>query len=82
VKTLLDDAGNVIPPPNADTDVGKLIYLLEYCRSRKFVLGPLVQIGEVVVQVKDSMLERDKNERTSEVMSDDMRQLLNEEGDA
>lgn len=51
--SIIDDDGNDIPVPDPGSDVMKLIYLLEYCRKRRFRLGENVQIGEVTVQVVD-----------------------------
>lgn len=65
-KDLIDSEGNVIPPPDATSDVAQLIYLLEYCRQRSFVLGPTVQVRDVVVQVKDPTLERSRSAKTPE----------------
>ena len=48
-----DEEGNDLPVPLADSDVGQLIYLLEYGRKRGFRIGPTVQIGNVVIQVSD-----------------------------
>lgn len=48
-----DDEGNDLTPPSPDSEVGQLIYLLEYGRARGFRIGPTVQIGNVVVQVSD-----------------------------
>lgn len=48
-----DDEGNNLPVPPADSDIGQLIYLLEYGRQRGFRIGPTVQIGNVIVQVSD-----------------------------
>lgn len=48
-----DEEGNDLPVPPADSDVGQLIYLLEYGRKRGFRIGPTVQIGNVVIQVSD-----------------------------
>lgn len=50
---VLDDSGNELPPPDMTSDVGQLIYLMEYCRLRGFHLGPTVQIGDTVVQLHD-----------------------------
>lgn len=67
MKDLIDKNGNVIPPPDSETDVAKMIYLLEYCRHRNFVVGPIVQVGDVVLQVKDPTLERAPTEKKAEV---------------
>lgn len=48
-----DEEGNELPIPPGDSDVGQLIYLLEYGRRRGFRIGPTVQIGNVIVQVND-----------------------------
>lgn len=66
MKDIIDAEGNVIPPPDASSDIAKTIYLLEYCRKRRFVLGPVVQVGEVIIQVKDPTLERSQNQDTRE----------------
>lgn len=58
---LTDDDGNAFPPPDPGSDVGRLIYLLEYARKRGFQLGPMVQIGDVVVQVRDLALAKREN---------------------
>lgn len=51
--TVIDDDGNEIVPPPDDSDVAHIIYLLEYGRKRGFRIGPTVQIGDVIVQVRD-----------------------------
>ena len=48
-----DEEGNDLPVPPVDSDVGQLIYLLEYGRKRGFRIGPTVQIGNVIIQVSD-----------------------------
>lgn len=52
-----DDDGNNLTPPKADSDVGQLIYLLEWGRQRGFQIGPTIQIGTVIVQVRDQRSE-------------------------
>lgn len=61
-KIDADDDGNDLPVPPADSDVGQLIYLLEYGRQRGFRIGPTVQIGNLIVQVNDL---RQKEGRTN-----------------
>jgi hypothetical protein len=51
VDTDID--GNDINPPPATTDVGQLIYLLEWARKRGFRVGPTVRCGSLVLQVQD-----------------------------
>jgi hypothetical protein len=48
-----DDDGNPLALPAADSNVGQLIYLLEWARVRGFRVGPTVQVGTLIVQVSD-----------------------------
>lgn len=48
-----DDDGNPLALPDPTTDVGQLIYLLEWARIRGFQVGPMVKLGRLVVQVQD-----------------------------
>lgn len=57
-EEIIDDDGNVILPPPPDSDVARLIYLMEYGRKRGFRIGPVVKIGETTVQVRDLRQER------------------------
>lgn len=50
---IIDDDGNVLPPPEPGTDVSHAIYLLEYARKRGFRIGPAMKIGMVDIQVID-----------------------------
>jgi len=52
-QELADDDGNSLPPIDPNSDVGRLTYLLEYCRIRGFRVGPRIQVGDVVLEVKD-----------------------------
>lgn len=61
-EDILDDDGNVILPPPPDSDVARLIYLMEYGRKRGFRIGPVVKIGETTVQVRDLRQERQMRE--------------------
>lgn len=58
-KLLADEHGNELPELDPASDVAKIIYLLEYCRARGFVVGPNVQVGDTIVQVKDPRVLRD-----------------------
>lgn len=50
---VIDDNGNIINPPDPGSDVGSMIYFLEYCRARDFMVGPTIQVGSTIVQVRD-----------------------------
>lgn len=52
-KITADENGNMLPEIDPTSDVMKIIYLLEYCRARNFIVGPNVQVGDTIVQVKD-----------------------------
>lgn len=51
--TDVDDEGSPLALPDASSDVGQLIYLLEWARVRGFRVGPTVQVGNLIVQVTD-----------------------------
>lgn len=53
---VIDDDGNIVPPPDPGSDVAKLVYLLEWGRKNQFLIGPTVQIGDVILQVRDLRL--------------------------
>ncbi len=50
---IIDDDGNVLPPPEPGSPVAQIIYLLEYGRKRGFRIGPRVQVGDTVAEVMD-----------------------------
>jgi hypothetical protein len=52
-RPLATDEGEALPMLPADSDLGQLIYLLEYARIRGFRLGPEIQIGNLIVKVDD-----------------------------
>ena len=61
---VIDDDGNVLPPPDGDTPIAQIIYLLEYGRVRGFRVGPTVKVGDTVVQVRDLRQERELAQET------------------
>lgn len=63
-----DEDGNLLGVPPAETPVGQLIYLIEWCRLRGVRLGPTVQIGELVVQVRD--LRQNEQDRAAQAPDD------------
>lgn len=50
---LVDDDGNIIPCPPPDSPIAQIVWLLEYGRKRGFQIGPAIQVGDTIVQVKD-----------------------------
>lgn len=50
---IVDDDGNELPPPDPGSPVAQIIYLLEYGRKRGFMIGPRVQVGDAIVEVRD-----------------------------
>jgi hypothetical protein len=48
-----DEDGNILPALDPSSGVAQIITLLEYGRKRGFRIGPTVQVGDVIVQVKD-----------------------------
>lgn len=48
-----DDEGNPLALPDPKSEIGQMIYLLEWARLRGFRLGPILQIGETIIQVSD-----------------------------
>lgn len=81
---LIDEDGNVLPPPESGTPVAHLIYLLEYGRKRGFQIGPTVQVDGVAVQVVDlrqQAQERAKHQGAPDLGADsDMALVLGREG--
>lgn len=50
---VIDDDGNEMQPPEPGSPLATAIYLLEYGRKRGFQIGPAVQIGDIIFQVRD-----------------------------
>lgn len=50
---VIDDDGNVLPPPEPGTDAAHVIYLLEYARKRGFRIGPELKVGAIEMSVID-----------------------------
>lgn len=65
IKPLADEDGNDILPVDPASPIGQLIYLLEWGRKRGFRIGPTVQIGDTIVQVRD-LREQVQGERAPE----------------
>lgn len=57
-RPLADEDGNLLPPLDPKSGISQIIYLLEYGRLRGFKIGPTVQVGDTIVQVRD--LEQEK----------------------
>lgn len=50
---MTDEHGNALPALDPTSAAYQLVALLEYARIRGFRIGPMVKIGDVVVQVQD-----------------------------
>jgi hypothetical protein len=48
-----DEHGNPVLEVDPLSSAGQLVALLEWARRRNFKLGPMVKIGDVMVQVTD-----------------------------
>ncbi len=70
-REVIDDNGNIIDPPDPTSDVGQIIYLLEYARLRGFRIGPTVQVGDAIVQVVD-LRQQQENARSKEIPEADV----------
>lgn len=57
---VIDDDGNIIAPPPPDSPVAQIVWLLEYGRKRGFRIGPTVQVGDTIVQVRDMRLKEEQ----------------------
>ena len=62
---VIDDDGNIIDPPPPDHAVRAIVWLIEYGRRRGFLIGPTVQVGDVIVQVRDLRLEAEREPRAT-----------------
>lgn len=76
-----DEDGNTLPELDPMSGMAQIIVLLEYGRKRGFRIGPTVQVGDTIVQVQDLRQAVGGNEKSSEPMSDDMREVLGVEKD-
>ena len=50
---VIDEDGNELTPPEPGSTLAQVIYLLEYGRKRGFQIGPALQVGDIIVQVRD-----------------------------
>jgi len=62
------DDGADLAVPDPQSDVGRLIYLLEWARIRGFRIGPTVRVGALILQVVD--LRQDESPRGHEAPID------------
>ena len=78
---VIDDDGNVLPPPEPGSPVAQIVWLLEYGRKRGFRIGPRVQIGDCVAEVLDLrqqiQISKDQDEERADLVpGSDMHTLL------
>lgn len=50
---IVDEDGNLIPPPDPNSPIGQIVWLMEYGRKRGFRIGPRVQVGDTIAEVLD-----------------------------
>lgn len=68
-----DDGGNLHEIDPA-TDVGGALLILEYARARGFKVGPMLQVGGVVMQVSDTRQESGRSH--DEPVDEDMARVM------
>ena len=78
--SAIDEHGNPLPEVDPMSSAGQLIALLEYCRRRQFRIGPMVKIGDVMVQVQD--LRQDDGRDLPDMPEDpELARIMGEGGD-
>lgn len=50
---LATDEGDSLPEIDPNSELGQIIYLLEYARLRDFQIGPNIQVGGTIINVRD-----------------------------
>lgn len=83
---VIDEDGNVLPPPEPGTPIAQIIYLMEYGRKRGFRIGPRVQVGDTVAEVLDlrqqiQISKAQRSETPDLVPGSDMAVLLGGDGE-
>lgn len=48
-----NEDGEFLSPPDPSSPVGQLIYLIEWARLRGVRIGPVVEIGDLKLQIQD-----------------------------
>jgi hypothetical protein len=48
-----DADGDPLPMPAENTDLADAIQLLEFCRRKGYVVGPMLRVGKLVMQIVD-----------------------------
>lgn len=71
---LATEEGEYIPDIDPNSELGQIIYLLEYARKRDFRIGPNIQIGNTIVQVSDlrqlKAMSRGGDERETDIFTE------------
>ncbi len=55
-RPLADEDGDELTPLDPKSNMAQLIHLLEYSRLKGYQVGPTIQVGDVIVQVRDLKL--------------------------
>lgn len=75
--TVVDEDGNEMQPPEPGSALAQVIYLLEYGRKRGFQIGPALQVGDIIVQVRDMRIKETQHEHAPDVTpGSDMAKVL------
>lgn len=48
-----DADGDQLPMPAENSDLADTIQLLEFCRRKGYVVGPMLRVGKLVMQIVD-----------------------------
>lgn len=65
-----DENGDPVPVPSQDTAVGEAVaaiqQLMEWARKRGYSIGPEVQVGDVVLRIRDLRQSADAKAKSKE----------------
>jgi hypothetical protein len=73
----LDDDGNPVPQPAADSDVRDLQQLMEWGRMKGYRIGPAVRIGKITVQIADVRQTEGRRSAEDDEPDDDFKTVMN-----
>jgi hypothetical protein len=71
-----DEHGNPVLEVDPLSSAGQLVALLEWARRRNFKLGPMVKIGDVMVQVTDLRQDEGRGRVPDEQLDPDVARVM------